>query len=62
MVGIATDHCVRATALDAASEGFRTHVLLNLTAGVAPGSTERALEELRDAGVRLTGAPVLREA
>ncbi|HEV7626936.1 MAG TPA: isochorismatase family protein, partial [Streptomyces sp.] len=62
VVGIATDHCVRATALDAASEGFRTHVLLPLTAGVAPESTERALQELRDAGVKLTGTPVLREA
>lgn len=62
VVGIATDHCVRATALDAASEGFRTHVLLSLTAGVAPGTTERALQQLRDAGVRLTGTPVLKGA
>ncbi|MEV6807078.1 isochorismatase family protein [Streptomyces sp. NPDC017248] len=59
VVGIATDHCVRATALDAAREGFRTHVLLDLTAGVAPDTTERALEELRGAGVELTGKPVV---
>ncbi|MEU6894262.1 nicotinamidase [Streptomyces sp. NPDC046557] len=59
VVGIATDHCVRATALDAAREGFRTHVLLDLTAGVAPHTTARALEELKAAGVHLTGAPVL---
>ena len=59
VVGIATDHCVRATALDAAREGFRTHVLLDLTAGVAEDSTERTLEELREAGVRLTGKPVV---
>ena len=59
MVGIATDHCVRATALDAAREGFRTHVLLDLTAGVAAETTERALEELRAAGVELTGKPVV---
>ncbi|WP_030210068.1 isochorismatase family protein [Streptomyces bikiniensis] len=59
VVGIATDHCVRATALDAAREGFRTHVLLDLTAGVAGATTERALEELRAAGVRLTGKPVV---
>ncbi|GHB41598.1 amidase [Streptomyces cirratus] len=59
VVGIATDHCVRATALDAAREGFRTRVLLDLTAGVAPHTTARALEDLRTAGVRLTGAPVL---
>ncbi|MEV6106925.1 isochorismatase family protein [Streptomyces sp. NPDC051940] len=59
VVGIATDHCVRATALDAAAAGFRTHVLLDLTAGVAPQTTKRALEELRDAGVELTGKPVV---
>lgn len=60
IVGIATDHCVRATALDAASEGFRTRVLLGLTAGVAPTTTEKALERLRGAGVELSGEPVLR--
>ncbi|WP_406861179.1 isochorismatase family protein [Streptomyces sp. HUAS MG47] len=59
VVGIATDHCVRATALDAAAEGFRTKVLLELTAGVAKESTDRALEELRAAGVELTGQPVV---
>ncbi|MER8044257.1 isochorismatase family protein [Streptomyces sp. NPDC094032] len=59
VVGIATDHCVRATALDAAREGFRTQVLLDLTAGVARETTERALTELRAAGVALTGEPVV---
>lgn len=59
VVGIATDHCVRATALDAAREGFRTRVLLGLTAGVAAGTTERALADLREAGVELTGEPVV---
>ncbi|RZU37237.1 nicotinamidase/pyrazinamidase [Streptomyces sp. BK022] len=59
VVGIATDHCVRATALDAAAEGFRTHVLLDLTAGVAQETTARALESLREAGVHLTGKPVV---
>lgn len=48
VVGIATDHCVRATALDAVREGFATHVLLELTAGVAEATTDRALAELRD--------------
>ncbi|MFF5444436.1 isochorismatase family protein [Streptomyces sp. NPDC012888] len=62
VVGIATDHCVRATALDAARAGFRTHVLLDLTAGVAAHTTRRALEELREAGVALSGAPVVRGA
>ncbi|MEV4682054.1 isochorismatase family protein [Streptomyces kurssanovii] len=59
VVGIATDHCVRATALDAAREGFRTNVLLGLTAGVAADSTARAVEEMREAGVELSGKPVV---
>jgi nicotinamidase/pyrazinamidase len=53
IVGIATDHCVRATALDAVREGFHTNVLLDLTAGVAADTTERALAELRAGGVSL---------
>ena len=52
--GIATDYCVRATALDARQAGFGTTVLTKLTAGVAPGSTEQALHDLRAAGVTLT--------
>jgi nicotinamidase/pyrazinamidase len=58
VVGIATDHCVRATALDAAAAGFATTVLLELTAGVSPVTTASALEQLRAAGVTLTGAVV----
>lgn len=57
VVGIATDHCVRATALDAAANGFRTRVLLDLTAGVAAATVDTALTRLRDAGVTLTGTP-----
>jgi nicotinamidase/pyrazinamidase len=49
--GIATDHCVRATALDAVHHGFTTRLLLDLCAGVAPASTEKALAEMRAAGV-----------
>jgi nicotinamidase/pyrazinamidase len=59
VVGIATDHCVRATALDAAREGFDTTVLLSLTAGVARPTVDRALDELRAAGVALVGEPVV---
>jgi nicotinamidase/pyrazinamidase len=51
--GIATDHCVRATALDAVAQGFSTRLLLALCAGVAPETTERALAEMRDAGVQV---------
>ncbi|MEU4239726.1 isochorismatase family protein [Actinoplanes sp. NPDC026619] len=57
VVGIATDHCVRATALDARAAGFATTVLLELTAGVAPGTTEAALEEFRTASVEMSGSP-----
>jgi nicotinamidase/pyrazinamidase len=59
VVGIATDHCVRATALDAAREGFSTHVLLDLTAGVARRTVDDALRELSAAGVGLSGTPVV---
>ncbi|GID26771.1 isochorismatase family protein [Paractinoplanes brasiliensis] len=59
VVGIATDHCVRATALDARAEGFATTVLLELTAGVAAGTTAAALEEFRTASIETTGEPVV---
>jgi len=55
VVGIATDHCVRATALDAVAAGLSTRVLLHLTAGVAEASTDAAVEQLRTAGVELEG-------
>ncbi|MEU6232027.1 isochorismatase family protein [Kitasatospora sp. NPDC047058] len=61
VVGLATDHCVRATALDAARAGFTTRVLLELTAGVKPETTAAALEELLAAGVELVGTPVVRD-
>ena len=57
--GIATDHCVRATALDARREGFETTVLLDLTAGVARPTTDAALLEMDEAGIRLLGSPTV---
>lgn len=51
--GIATDHCVRATALDAVAAGFDTRVLLDLCAGVAPETTGAAVAAMQAAGVRL---------
>ncbi|MEW5809354.1 MAG: isochorismatase family protein [Actinomycetota bacterium] len=51
VVGIATDYCVKATAADAAAAGLTTRVLLDLTAGVAPATTEDAVAALRAAGV-----------
>lgn len=59
VVGIATDHCVRATALDAVTNGFATRVLLDLTAGVAPATTDAALDQLAAAGAELVGTPVV---
>lgn len=53
VVGIATDYCVRASALDALATGRRVTVNTSLIAGVNPVSSERALEELRAAGARL---------
>jgi nicotinamidase/pyrazinamidase len=60
VVGIATDHCVRATALDAARLGFATTVRLDLTAGVAAPTVRTAVEALRAAGVTLLGDPIVR--
>ena len=57
ILGLTTDHCVRATALDAVREGFITTVLLNHTAGVARETTDTALDEMRAAGVHLLGTP-----
>jgi nicotinamidase/pyrazinamidase len=59
VVGIATDHCVRATAVDAVRAGLRTTVLLDLTAGVSKSTVDRALDELAQEGIVLSGAPVV---
>jgi len=53
IVGLATDHCVQATALDAVAAGFITTVLLEHCAGVAPDTTATALVTMADAGVIL---------
>jgi nicotinamidase/pyrazinamidase len=47
--GLATDYCVRATALDAISHGFKTNVVLSACRGVDPETTRAAVEEIRDA-------------
>ena len=51
VVGIATDHCVRATALDAVHEGFTTRLLLDKTAAVSPDGLAGTLADLVTAGV-----------
>jgi len=53
VVGVATDHCVRATALDARAAGFDVRVLTDLTAAVAAPTTVAALTDLARAGVVL---------
>jgi nicotinamidase/pyrazinamidase len=53
VAGIATDYCVRASALDAVKAGFAVRLLTDLVAGVAPASSAAALEELRASGVEL---------
>ena len=50
LCGIATDYCVRATALDALAEGFNVRVLADLCAGIAEDTSRGALEEMRQAG------------
>jgi nicotinamidase/pyrazinamidase len=61
IAGLATDYCVKATALDAVSEGFRTHVIADACRGVnlQPGDTDRTLDELRAAGVEITDSAAL---
>ncbi|GAA2939411.1 nicotinamidase [Streptomyces enissocaesilis] len=55
VVGIATDHCVRATALDAVAAGFRARVRLDYSVGVAQDTTAAALDDFRQAGVAVSG-------
>ncbi|OKK16106.1 amidase [Streptomyces sp. CB00455] len=55
VVGIATDHCVRATALDAAAAGFSTRVRLDYSVGVAPETIASTLDDFRQAGIEMSG-------
>ena len=56
ILGLATDYCVKFTALDSVSLGFRTQVILDGCRGVnlQLGDTQRAVEEMKAAGVSLT--------
>ncbi|MGM7679529.1 isochorismatase family protein [Microbacterium sp. A94] len=53
IVGIATDHCVRASALDTIAHGVHVRVLTDLVAGVGADSSAAALAELAHAGAEL---------
>jgi nicotinamidase/pyrazinamidase len=52
VVGLATDYCVKNTALDALREGFAVTVDTSAVRGVEiePGDSERALSDVRTAG------------
>ncbi|MFZ2642107.1 MAG: bifunctional nicotinamidase/pyrazinamidase [Verrucomicrobiia bacterium] len=51
--GLATDYCVKFTALDAAEMGFKTHLIEDASRGVnlCPGDMEKAIEEAKRAGI-----------
>ena len=55
VLGLATDYCVKATALDAVGAGFKTHLVEDGCRGVnlTPGDVGRAVEQMREAGVLL---------
>lgn len=57
LCGLATDYCVRATALDARRRGIRVHVLEDAIKGVEvrPGDSVAAVREMRAAGVAFLG-------
>jgi nicotinamidase/pyrazinamidase len=51
--GIATDYCVKATAIDAADAGYKVTVVEGLSKGVAPDTTAEALDEIKTKGIIL---------
>lgn len=62
VLGLATDYCVKATALDAVELGFETYLIEDACRGVnlRPGDAERAIDELRAAGVRVVRSDELK--
>ncbi|GAA1680450.1 isochorismatase family protein [Microbacterium lacus] len=56
VVGLATDYCVRASALDALAHGRRVRVFTDLVAGVHPESSAAALAEIESAGAEVVGS------
>jgi nicotinamidase/pyrazinamidase len=51
LYGIATDYCVKATALDAAAAGYKVILIKNLSRGVAPDTSEKAIGEMKAKGI-----------
>jgi nicotinamidase/pyrazinamidase len=61
-MGLATDYCVKFTALDAAAEGFKTHLIEDGSRGVnlKSGDVARSVEEMRQRGVEITRSESMR--
>jgi nicotinamidase/pyrazinamidase len=61
VMGLATDYCVKWTALDALQLGFRTHLIEDGSRGVElkPGDVAAAVEEMRQAGVDITSSEAI---
>ncbi len=57
VVGIATDYCVRATALDAVNSGFQTTLNLAYCVSVAPETAGTSIDDMRAAGVTVVNVP-----
>ncbi len=51
--GIAADYCVKATAMDAVAAGYKVTVIEDLCKGVAPDTTAKALQEMKDKGIKI---------
>ena len=56
VVGIATDHCVLASALDSKSHGLKVRVISSLTAGVSEVTTEAAIDRMIDSGIEVVAS------
>ncbi len=53
LYGLATDYCVKATAMDAVNEGFKVILIKEFCKGVAPDTTKAALKEMEQAGIEI---------
>ena len=56
VVGIATDHCVLASALDSKNHGLKVRVISSLTAGVSEVTTEAAIDRMIDSGIEVVAS------
>ncbi len=58
LVGVATDYCVKFTALDAIAEGFETRLIIDACRGVnlQPGDVDCAIDEMKNVGVQIWGS------